>query len=81
MTKFADSPSPFGLVDLSGNVWEWCMTDYRTGKNEMNMRSEMRVIRGGAWNLESPDFFRADFRSWLDPQLADNSFGFRICRS
>lgn len=42
--------SPYGCVDMSGNVWEWCLNKY--GKPEdtsIDQSDETRVMRGGAW--------------------------------
>ncbi|MBC7811168.1 MAG: SUMF1/EgtB/PvdO family nonheme iron enzyme, partial [Burkholderiales bacterium] len=50
--------SPFGVVDMSGNVWEWCLTDFENKTNDMNSPASSRVIRGGSWFF----FTRADYR-------------------
>ena len=55
--------SPQGVLDLAGNVWEWCLTDYgrpgdgsagsvhRDPCSRMPRGDEVRrVVRGGSWN-------------------------------
>lgn len=47
--------SPFGVSDMSGNVWEWCSSlfdpyPYRAGDGRERVSAPgPRVIRGGAW--------------------------------
>jgi len=45
--------SPYGLSDIVGNEWQWCIGSVR-GKGEY------RALRGGAWDESSPVSFRAD---------------------
>lgn len=72
--------SPFGVSDTIGNVMEWCLTDYRSGKNDLNGASE-RILRGYSWN--STDFMRIKYhcayRGWGDIDCYTNEIGFRIC--
>ncbi len=54
--------SPYGLLDVSGNVWEWCSTQWienYKGYDKKNTERESlegdvpRVLRGGAFHDES----------------------------
>jgi len=69
--------SPFGVVDMVGNVQEWCLTDFDSQTNNMNSDATERVCRGGAfYNTEIKDF-RCDARSGYSPHYAF-TIGFRI---
>jgi formylglycine-generating enzyme required for sulfatase activity/energy-coupling factor transporter ATP-binding protein EcfA2 len=73
-----------GACDLSGNVWEWCLTEwtdtYQTPEAENNQLTDagfMRCARGGAWD-DSDFFTRAASRDWLNPRLRASHGGFRV---
>jgi formylglycine-generating enzyme required for sulfatase activity len=70
--------SPFGVVDMSGNVWEWCLTDYDTGHQDENRTCERRVLRGGSWWGDDSDWLRAGYRLWLTPVDWNVNRGFRL---
>jgi len=71
----------FGAVDMAGNVWEWCLTDYDNKTNDVNSSAENRVLRGGSWGYFNSVGFRCDYRSWLTPFYRNLSRGFRLARS
>ncbi len=80
VTQYEDKgDSPFGVVDMSGNVWEWCLTDYES-KN--NTSYDMRALRGGSWyNSLHSNVYRVDGRIRYDPARNFNSWGFRFLLS
>lgn len=73
--------SPFGVVDMAGNVWEWCLTDYHSKTNDLDDFAPLRTIRGGSWYSFNADLFRCDFRGGGYPHGCYDGRGFRISRS
>jgi formylglycine-generating enzyme required for sulfatase activity len=73
--------SPFGVVDMAGNVWEWCLTDYANKTNDLNASAEKRVLRSGSWNSNGTYLFRCDFRNRYFPHSSNFAWGFRLSLS
>lgn len=69
--------SPFGVVDMVGNSWEWCRTGYETGSHEMD-GSDVRVLRGGSWYDYELNIFRVTHRYRDRPQDRGDNLGFRV---
>jgi formylglycine-generating enzyme required for sulfatase activity len=82
-------PNAWGLHDLHGNVWEWCLDAWQAEAYEArrggavdlivqsaNMDCE-RVVRGGSWLDQAADCRAAVRAGWL-PGVAWESVGFRL---
>ncbi|MEQ8791499.1 MAG: SUMF1/EgtB/PvdO family nonheme iron enzyme [Pirellulaceae bacterium] len=78
-------PNGFGVYDMHGNVWEWCLDrygeDYYSTSPLENPsgpeESESRVIRGGGYYFK-PANSRSAFRAGYSPSSRNNSGGFRV---
>ncbi len=75
--SYPQGASPYGVLDMSGNVWEWCLNEYDRPENTDLAGDADRVARGGSWIINQ-DFARAAFRFWFDPDLRRSNIGFRV---
>jgi len=75
-------PNAFGLYDMHGNAWEWCLDSY-SAYGSASVTDPFvtglpnRVIRGGGWLSGSSDC-RSATRSFRDPGSSNYYVGFRV---
>ncbi len=82
VTRYAEvGKSPFGVVDMCGNVWELCLTDYHTGNEDIFSSSKGRVRRGGSWMNIDQGNLRAAKRDEVNPAYGLEFVGFRLART
>jgi formylglycine-generating enzyme required for sulfatase activity/energy-coupling factor transporter ATP-binding protein EcfA2 len=80
---FLEGESPYGLLDMSGNAWEWTRSAYKgypynskDGREDLSSRAS-RVLRGGSFDGDL-DLVRCASRNRSYPNYRNFSIGFRL---
>lgn len=85
ITAHLSGTSPYGAVDMSGNVWEWISDWYSAGYYTQSTYKDpagpaqgiFKVIRGGSWSSYSTRDLHTYYRAMDYPSDADQVMGFR----
>ena len=76
----------FGLFDMHGNVWEWCLDHWHDSYNKApvsgeawldNSENHNRALRGGSWRND-PIRCRSASRWYGRADEGANNIGFRV---
>jgi formylglycine-generating enzyme required for sulfatase activity len=82
------APNPFGVYDITGNVWEWAEDCYLVPYSvqptdgtayQTDGACEKRVVRGGAWHSRAT-WQRPTFRGRDTEDFVTQVFGIRVVR-
>jgi formylglycine-generating enzyme required for sulfatase activity len=78
--SFPADTSPFGLVDMAGNVAEWTQSPYCAYDGGV-CKPGARVIKGGSCDMTQQVWLRSSYRDFVGENESGYNLGFRCARS
>ncbi len=86
--KFPEGASPYGVLDMAGNVQEWTADWYRqypgNTYNDKDYGEKYKVVRGGGWggmgHYTMQVYVTTPFRTIAPPDGVYNDVGFRCVK-
>jgi len=87
VSQYPGGSSPYGVLDMVGNVWEWTRSIYTRypyeptdGREDLSTSTgKCFSIRGGSWFLNAPNL-RIALHDFVMPAIGDRNIGLRLTR-
>lgn len=77
--SYPQGASPYGMMDMVGNVWEWVNDSYFVPGND-SKKIRLRVVKGGGWTSAKLQAGISS-RNIVDPEIKNPTIGFRCAKT
>lgn len=78
VNRYPAGASPYGVMDMAGNAWEWCMdTQDGLGMQRDFLSRANRAVRGGSY-ISIYNRLQNTFHYHLNPRCRYDTIGFRV---